>query len=255
MVQERIAVVGLGYVGLPLAVAFAERNFAGRPAEDVLPVIGYDINTDRIHALQRCTDATGEVHDFDLRRLLEKPAAIIFTDDSPLLSSATCIIVTVPTPVTDAKIPDLSFIERAADIVGARLAPGTVVVLESTVYPGLTEDVLVPRIEGPIEEWLNHIVNASDKTAAGEEALGRIDDLLGGYSKRGCPGIMFALERMALRTFGAPDSLRPDATRDETLVWLLHQIASAAEQRGLFIQLFLAVEGGWNKIGFASAND
>lgn len=147
MREERIAVVGLGYVGLPLAVAFANDNLHRRPAVVLPAVIGYDINEARIDALRRCADATGEVSNFDLQGLLAGPAAISFTNNPTQLHDATCIIITVPTPVTDAKVPDLTLIERAAEMVGRHLARGTVVVLESTVYPGVTEGVVVPIIE------------------------------------------------------------------------------------------------------------
>jgi len=130
--------LGLGYVGLPLATAFARSSLA--------PVIGFDINEHRIRELQGGEDRSGEVPRDLLRQLLVEQR-IACSDDPEVLRRASCIIVTVPTPITDANVPDLKAIKRAADLVGAHLRPGAVVVLESTVYPGVTEEVLVPRIE------------------------------------------------------------------------------------------------------------
>lgn len=138
MAQETIAVVGLGYVGLPLAAAFARSPLA--------PVIGFDVNGQRIRELQTGEDRTGEIPR-DLLQSLLAERRLLCSNDPEVLRGASCVIITVPTPITDAKVPDLSAIKRAADCVGAHLRPGAVVVLESTVYPGVTEEVLVPRIE------------------------------------------------------------------------------------------------------------
>jgi len=138
MREETIAVVGLGYVGLPLATAFAQ--------SDLAPVIGFDVSAQRIQKLQRGEDRTGEIPR-DLLQLLLAERRLTCNDDPIVLRGASCVIITVPTPITDAKVPDLSAIEAAADTVGRHLRPGAVVVLESTVYPGVTEEVLVPRIE------------------------------------------------------------------------------------------------------------
>ncbi|MBI4449444.1 nucleotide sugar dehydrogenase [Candidatus Uhrbacteria bacterium] len=137
MESETIAVVGLGYVGLPLAAAFARAGF---------PVVGFDVNAERVSALSHGHDGTGEVDDAVLAVLREE-RRITFTTATLPLSEASVVIITVPTPITDAKVPDLSAIEMAADFIGPRLRSGAVVVLESTVYPGVTEEVLVPRIE------------------------------------------------------------------------------------------------------------
>ncbi|MDO8585758.1 MAG: glucuronate isomerase [Armatimonadota bacterium] len=116
--------------------------------------------------------------------------------------------------------------------------------------------VLVPRIEGPIEEWLSAIMEAKDQRVEAERVSDRIYDTLAGYRRLGCPGIMFALERMALKTHGASESLKASGnSRDEALTFVLSRIAGAAETNGLFIQLFLGVEGGWNSMGFAMGND
>lgn len=129
---RKIAVVGLGYVGLPIAVAF------GR----IQPVIGLDINTNRINELRQGTDSTNEVSTNNL-----VGAEVNYTDDSALLKEADFIIITVPTPVDDAKIPDLTPVIKASQTVGRNMQPGSIVVYESTVYPGATEEVCIPILE------------------------------------------------------------------------------------------------------------
>jgi UDP-N-acetyl-D-glucosamine/UDP-N-acetyl-D-galactosamine dehydrogenase len=130
--ERIISVVGLGYVGLPVAVAFGK----------VRKTIGFDINQTRIIELQSGYDRTGEVTPEDL-----KSADILFTEKIEELALADFHIVAVPTPVDDAKQPDLSLMIRASQTVGKALKKGDVVVYESTVYPGVTEDECVPVLE------------------------------------------------------------------------------------------------------------
>jgi len=127
-----IAVVGLGYVGLPLAARLATR-FA---------VIGFDVNTRRLDRLRAGIDDTGELTSEVLHQ-----AKIILTDDAKRLGEAGVIIVCVPTPVDDARRPDFSPLIAASRSIGPHLKPGMVVVYESTVYPGATEEVCVPVLE------------------------------------------------------------------------------------------------------------
>jgi len=133
MQARRIAVVGLGYVGLPVAVAFARSGVL---------VIGFDINSDRVGELQRGRDATGEV---DVREL--KQLTLTFTSDPLQLKVADFFIVTVPTPLDDARRPDLTALLRASATVAHALKPGDIVVYESTVYPGATEEDCIPVLE------------------------------------------------------------------------------------------------------------
>ncbi|MEE9590177.1 MAG: nucleotide sugar dehydrogenase [Hyphomicrobiaceae bacterium] len=129
----RIAVVGLGYVGLPLAIYLARR----------FPVIGFDVNTDRIAGLEEGFDRTGEVTDEEFA----SARSIEFTADPQALSDCNFYVVTVPTPIDAAKRPDLTALQRASETVGRSLAPGNIVVYESTVFPGATEDECVPILE------------------------------------------------------------------------------------------------------------
>jgi len=131
--QTRIAVVGLWYVGLPLAVEFGKRY----------PTIGVDLSQTKVDAYRRRVDPTGEVseRDFIAAKYLE------VTSDARQLKRANFIIVAVPTPVDEAHQPDFGPLLAASESVGKNLSQGTVVVFESTVYPGATEEICVPVIE------------------------------------------------------------------------------------------------------------
>ncbi len=131
--RRTIAILGLGYVGLPLAVRF---GLAGER------VIGFDIDKKKIADLRRGIERMGEVSSRDLAA-----SKIIFTDEQELLGDANCFIITVPTPITPAKQPDLSRVKSAARIIGRHLHRNAIVVLESTVYPGVTEEIVGPIIE------------------------------------------------------------------------------------------------------------
>lgn len=131
--MENIAVIGLGYVGLPLAVEFGK----------VINVVGFDINRDRIDELKRLHDRTREVELEELK--LAKHLS--YSADLNDLKAATYFIVTVPTPIDDAKKPDLRPLEGASKTVGSVLKKGDIVIYESTVYPGCTEEICVPILE------------------------------------------------------------------------------------------------------------
>jgi UDP-N-acetyl-D-galactosamine dehydrogenase len=130
--QDKIALVGLGYVGLPLAVAFAKKA----------QVIGFDISVRKVDELRRGVDATGELNAAQLAEV-----KIDYTTDPARLAEARFIIVTVPTPIDAFNRPDLSPVEGASRTIGRHLAKGSIVVYESTVYPGVTEEVAVPILE------------------------------------------------------------------------------------------------------------
>ncbi|HET9335185.1 MAG TPA: nucleotide sugar dehydrogenase [Sphingomicrobium sp.] len=130
--MERIAVIGLGYVGLPLAVALARK----------FDTIGFDISTGRVEELRRGRDRTHEVSSEDLGS-----SSLQLTDEATALVGRTIYIVTVPTPIDRANRPDLTALRKACELVGPALSPGAIVVFESTVYPGLTEEVCGPALE------------------------------------------------------------------------------------------------------------
>lgn len=130
----KIAVIGLGYVGLPLAVEFGKQR----------PVIGFDINAARIAALNRGVDNTLEASSEELAEAKH----LSYSCNADDLASCNLYIVTVPTPIDDHKKPDLTPLIRASETIGKFLKIGDIVVYESTVYPGATEDVCVPVLEG-----------------------------------------------------------------------------------------------------------
>ena len=130
--EEKIALVGLGYVGMPIAVAFAKK----------VKVIGYDLNSEKIRLYKDGIDPTNEVGNEVI-----KNTKVEFTSDESRLREAKFHIVAVPTPVNPDHTPDLSPVEGASRILGRNLTKGSIVVFESTVYPGVTEDVCVPILE------------------------------------------------------------------------------------------------------------
>jgi UDP-N-acetyl-D-glucosamine/UDP-N-acetyl-D-galactosamine dehydrogenase len=130
--KETIAVLGLGYVGLPVALGFSRAGFT---------VIGFDTNQRRIATLKDGHDWTGEAERAELAR-----AALRLTSDASAMSDATFFIITVPTPIDTDRRPDLGAVISACETVGRVIRPGGIVVLESTVYPGVTEEVCGPTI-------------------------------------------------------------------------------------------------------------
>lgn len=130
--KEKIALVGLGYVGMPIAIAFARKA----------DVIGFDLNQEKIRLYKSGIDPTKEVGDEAIR-----DTSVQFTSDEEVLDEAKFFIVAVPTPVNEDHTPDLTPVEGASHTVGRHLSPGCVVVFESTVYPGVTEDICVPILE------------------------------------------------------------------------------------------------------------
>src|SRR5262249_25536776 len=130
---RKLGVVGLGYVGLPVAVAFARTG---------VPVIGFDIDPNRVEELRSGHDGTLEVTPADL-----KQATLRFESEPSSLSSADFFIVTVPTPIDGARRPDLGAILSASDTVGGVIKRGDIVVYESTVFPGAIEEECLPVLE------------------------------------------------------------------------------------------------------------
>ena len=133
LTDKQIALIGLGYVGLPLAVEFGK----------IRPVLGFDINPARIAELQSGQDHTLEVEPEELARAMH----LHYSSDPADLAECGVVIVTVPTPIDQANRPDLTPLIKASETVGKAIKPGAVVIYESTVYPGCTEEVCVPVLE------------------------------------------------------------------------------------------------------------
>lgn len=134
MKNKVITIIGLGYVGLPLAVEFSKKGFQ---------VIGFDINTNRIQELQQGKDHTLEVSNEEM----QKASSLQYTNKAEDIAKANVYIITVPTPITDHKFPDLRPLESASKLVGSVLSTDDIVIYESTVFPGCTEEVCVPILE------------------------------------------------------------------------------------------------------------
>ncbi len=130
--ETKLAVIGLGYVGLPLASAFSE----------FIDVIGFDLNEKKIDAYKRGLDLTRELQTDELYN-----SAICFTSEHADLTDVSVFIIAVPTPINHDKTPDLAYVSNASKIVGQYLKQGSVVIYESTVYPGTTEEVCIPLLE------------------------------------------------------------------------------------------------------------
>ena len=130
--QTKVAIIGLGYVGLPLAVEFAKKT----------KVIGFDVDEGKLDKLQQAIDPNGELESEDFENL-----DILFTSNDKQLKDAGFYIVTVPTPIDSQNNPDLTILKSATKTIGKHLSKGDYVVFESTVYPGVTEDICIPILE------------------------------------------------------------------------------------------------------------
>ena len=133
MNNKKIAVVGLGYVGLPLAVEFSKKR----------DVIGFDINKDRINELKKGVDVTGELS----KKELNQDLFITYTDNLNILKNCNIFIITVPTPIDKNKKPDLNLLKKSSNSIGKIIKKDDIIIYESTVYPGVTEEVCVPILE------------------------------------------------------------------------------------------------------------
>jgi UDP-N-acetyl-D-galactosamine dehydrogenase len=166
-----VAVVGLGYVGLPLALAFGKRR----------ATIGYDLSKAKIQNYKRHNDPTGEVSRDDF----VASSRLKFTNDPEQLRNADVVIIAVPTPVDDARLPDFSPLISACRMLGPNIKDGATVVFESTVYPGATEEICIPELESASgKTWKRHFfagysperINPGDK----EHSLQRVVKVVAG---------------------------------------------------------------------------
>ena len=250
MTEDRsIAVIGLGYVGLPLAVALASHY----------RITGYDINVERIAELKSGKDRTREV---ETERLCATPAR--FTHDEALIANHDVYIVTVPTPVDAHNVPDLGAVRAASRLVGRVIAKGAIVVYESTVYPGVTEDVCGPEIEaesglvcgkdfflGYSPERINpgdkvHTVDKITKVLAGQtEAVTEVLSEI--YSTMTSGGVFVARD---IKTAEAAKVIE-NAQRDINIAFV-NEVATIFQKMGLSVHDVLEAAGTkWNFLGFS----
>lgn len=248
--NRRISVIGLGYVGLPVAVAFGRAGAA---------VIAYDVNPRRIEDLQRTIDCTREVDAADLRM-----ARLHLTSDPADLRAANFHIVAVPTPITASKQPDLMPLMSATRAVAEQLKPGDIVVYESTVYPGATEEECVPVLEslsnlklgvdfgvGYSPERINpgdrtHRFEAITKVVAGSDPA-TVDVVAAVYGSVVTAGVHRAPD---IRTAEAAKVI--ENTQRDLNIALMNELALIFERLGIDTHDVLAVAGTkWNFLPFS----
>ncbi len=245
----RVAVIGLGYVGLPLAVALARHH----------SVVGFDVDAARVDELRQGLDRTREVAAEALGA-----SALELSAEEADIAGAEVFVVAVPTPVTDDNEPDLAAVREACDIVGRRLGPGAVVVFESTVYPGVTEEICGPALEaasglacgrdfflGYSPERINpgdpeHAVDKITKVVAGQtrEVEARLEALYGPVT---AGGIFLARD---IRTAEAAKVIE-NAQRDINIAFV-NEVAMIAQKLGLSAHDVLeAAASKWNFLPFS----
>ena len=245
--ETKLAVVGLGYVGLPLAAAFAEK----------FQVIGFDMNERKIAAYQAGRDVTAEIGDEALQQ-----ADIDLTSDPECLREASFIIVAVPTPINGDKTPDLGPVIGASETVGKYLTKGSIVVYESTVYPGVTEEVCLPVLEkksglfcgqdfkiGYSPERINpgdkvHRLRSITKIVSGldEEALEDISAVYGSIIEKIYPASSIKVAEAA--------KLVENTQRDINIAFM-NELSMVFHQLGIDTEeVAKAMDTKWNALGF-----
>ena len=248
--NEKIVVLGLGYVGLPLAVALA-RKFPD--------VTGFDVSTNRVDALLGGSDWTGEISDDELAA-----STLAISADDECLRDATFYIVTVPTPIDEERRPDLSPLRSACELIGPHLTKDAVVVFESTVYPGVTEDFCGPQLErssgliagrdfflGYSPERINpgdklHRLETITKVVSADtpEALARVEAVYGEIVEAGlhvAPSIMVAEAAKVIEN-----------TQRDINIALMNEVALIFDKMGIRTKDVLEAAGTkWNFLPFS----
>ena len=244
-----VAVVGLGYVGLPIAVAFADK----------VRTVGFDINPEKIAVYRQGIDPTHEIGD---ERLCA--SALEFTDDPARLKEAALIIVAVLTPVNGDKTPNLELVVAASRTVGQNLSPGAIVVFESTVYPGVTEDVCVPilnRQSGLVCGRDFKIGYSPERINPGDKVhrLENICKIVAGMDEETTDTISaFYQLIIAAEIYRAPSikvaeaaKLAENAQRDVNIAFM-NELAMAFDRMGISTKDVLdAMNTKWNALGFS----
>lgn len=246
--QSYVAVVGLGYVGLPIAVAFAEK----------VRTLGFDINEARITSYKQGRDLTHEVGDQELCQ-----TALEFTTEPAQLKKASFIIVAVPTPVNEDTTPDLRPVLRATKSIGQNLSPGTIVVYESTVYPGVTEDLCLPVLEresGLVCGRDFKIGYSPERINPGDKVhrLANIRKIVAGIDRDTVENIAAVYELIIAAGVYEASSIRVaeaaklvENVQRDVNVALMNEMAMAFEKMGLATkEVLAAMNTKWNALGF-----
>lgn len=246
--KQKLAVIGLGYVGMPIAIQFAKK----------VDVVGFDLNSSKIAEYKKGHDVTGEAGDDELKK-----TTMLFTDKESDLKNINFFIVAVPTPVNLDKTPDLSPVIGASEVVGRNIEKGSIVVFESTVYPGVTEDVCVPIIEklsglkAGKDWWIGYSperINPADKV----HRLWNIKKIVSGMDKESCDEIAKVYELVvevgvhkvsSIKTAEAVKVVE-NSQRDINIAFM-NELAMVFDRMG--IDTMEVVEGmntKWNALGF-----
>lgn len=246
--KNKLAVIGLGYVGMPIAVQFAKK----------IDVIGFDVNSSKINEYKKGHDVTNEVGDEELKK-----TTLFFTDKESDLRNINFYIVAVPTPVNLDKTPDLAPVIDASEVVGRNIEKGSIVVFESTVYPGVTEDVCVPIIEklsglkAGKDWWIGYSperINPADKV----HRLWNIKKIVSGMDKESCDEIAKVYELVVevgvhkVSTIKTAEAVKvvENSQRDINIAFM-NELAMVFDRMG--IDTMEVVEGmntKWNALGF-----
>ncbi|MCA3018494.1 MAG: nucleotide sugar dehydrogenase [Rhodocyclaceae bacterium] len=249
MKDQTIGIVGLGYVGLPLAVAF------GR----VRSTIGFDVSTQKIESYRRGTDPTGEVSPAELTAATQ----LTYTANASDLAAVDIIIVAVPTPVTDARLPDFGPLLSASRAIGPYLKSGAVVVYESTVYPGATEEVCIPELERASgKKWKRDFfvgysperINPGDK----EHTLAKITKVVSGDTPTTLDRVAAAYESVVTAGVYRASSIQVaeaakviENTQRDLNIALMNELAIIFNRMGLDTKEVLDAAGTkWNFLKF-----
>lgn len=246
--KDKLALVGLGYVGMPIAVEFAKH----------VKVVGFDLNANKIKQYKNGFDPTNEVGEDGIKK-----TSVEFTADETALKDAKFIIVAVPTPVKEDNSPDLGPVEGASEIVGRNITPGTIVVYESTVYPGVTEDICIPIIEktsglkcgvdfkiGYSPERINpgdrvHTLTNIQKIVSGmdEESLREIKKIYDIVIKAGTFPVSTIKTAEAVKVI-------ENSQRDINIAFM-NEVAMICDRMGIdTIEVLAGMDTKWNALGF-----
>ena len=246
--KSKLAVIGLGYVGMPIAIQFAKK----------VNVVGFDVNSKKIAEYKKGHDVTGEAGDEELKK-----TTMLFTDRELDLKDACFYIVAVPTPVNLDKTPDLTPVIGASEVVGRNIVKGSIVVFESTVYPGVTEGVCVPIIEklsglkAGKDWWIGYSperINPADKV----HRLWNIKKIVSGMDKESCDEIAKVYELVVevgvhkVSTIKTAEAIKvvENSQRDINIAFM-NELAMVFDRMG--IDTMEVVEGmntKWNALGF-----
>ena len=247
--KEKISIIGLGYVGLPLAIEFAKHY----------DVTGFDLNKKRIDELKKGFDRTNEVDNHDLKTT----SKILFTSEPENISDAKVYIVTVPTPIDEFNVPDLEPLKSASKIIGKYISSQDTVIYESTVYPGVTEEICVPILESESSLILNkdfsvgyspERINPGDK----EKNLKNIKKITSG-SNNDCAKFVDDLYNLIVdQTHLAPSIKVAEAakvienTQRDINIGLINELAMLFHKMGIDTQAVLdAASSKWNFLKFS----